>query len=182
VLTKIVCLGNELVCDDGVGIRVGRILRALTLPPDVTVEFRPNLSLDLLELIELGERVVLVDAMSIGRPAGSFVVVDGTRLESWASEAVLAHGLSIAEVVAIAKQLFRKEMLDTLYFVGIEGRCFDRYGLELSPEVLAALPFAVEAVLKIVHAEPLLFAEARAASERAMRSEPSIFDVLRTGW
>lgn len=182
MLTKIVCLGNELVCDDGVGIRVGRILRTLTLPSEVTVEFRPNLSLDLLEVIKLGERVVLVDAMSIGHPAGTCVVVHGTELESWASEAVLAHGLSIAEVVAVAKRLVCKTALDTVYFVGIEGRCFDRYGLELCPEVLAALPAAVEAVLRIIDADPSLLAEARAASERATCSEPSIFEVLRTGW
>jgi Ni,Fe-hydrogenase maturation factor len=30
--TRILCLGNELVRDDGVGIRIGRILMTLPLP------------------------------------------------------------------------------------------------------------------------------------------------------
>jgi hypothetical protein len=41
--TRILCIGNELVHDDGVGIRIGRILMDLPLPADVRVELAPSL-------------------------------------------------------------------------------------------------------------------------------------------
>ena len=85
--TRILCLGNELVRDDGVGIRIGRILMSLPLPADVRVELAPQLGFDLLDAVAGAERVILVDAMSTGRAVGTCVTLEGRAIERYNSGA-----------------------------------------------------------------------------------------------
>ena len=49
--TRIVCVGNELVSDDGLGIRVGRALQRLPLPAGVEVVFAADIGLDLIDTV-----------------------------------------------------------------------------------------------------------------------------------
>jgi hydrogenase maturation protease len=178
VITKIVCLGNELVADDAIGFWIGRVLKRLPLPPGTELQFRPNLSLDLLDIIDQNERVILVDAMSTDRPIGTCVTVHGGELERWSIPAVLAHGLCIAELVVLAKKLSAPKKLDFLYFVGIEGRAFDYYDLEPSPEVIAAIPRAVESILTLLGADQALLSLGGTESARTIAAKPTILDVL----
>jgi hypothetical protein len=52
----------------------------------------------------------------------------------------------------------------------VEGVAFSDYGTELSPEVAAAIPEAVDAVLRAIGASNELRAQGRAAAEHAARS------------
>ena len=165
--TRVLCLGNELVRDDGAGIRVGRVLMSLPLPEDVRVELAPHLGFDLLDVVAGAEQVILVDAMSTGRPAGTCVTLAGQAIERYSAGASLSHAMSIAELMALARKLAPERPPATLHFVGIEGVAFAEYGTGLSAEVEAALPEAVEAVLELIGADDGL----RAAGRRACRSD-----------
>ena len=68
--TRILCLGNELVRDDGVGIRIGRILMALPLPADVRVELAPQLGFDLLDVMGRQDLQSRIADMALGTHAG----------------------------------------------------------------------------------------------------------------
>jgi hydrogenase maturation protease len=151
-VTRILCLGNELVRDDGAGIRVGRVLLGLPLPPHVRVELAPQLGFDLLDVVAGAEQVILVDAMSTGRPPGSCVTLAGQAIERYSAGVSLSHSLGIAELMALARKLAPEHPRATLHFVGIEGVAFAGYGLGLSAEVEAALPEAVDAVLELIGA------------------------------
>src|SRR5450759_4021716 len=148
--TRILCLGNELVRDDGVGIRIGRILMDLPLPEGVRVELAPQLGFDLLDVVAGAEQVVLVDAMSTGRPPGTCVTMEGQAIERYGAGASLSHTIGIAELMELAHRLAPSRAPATLHFVGVEGVAFSEYGTELSPPVEAAIPEAVSAVLRIV--------------------------------
>jgi len=74
--TLIIGLGNEFAGDDGIGIRVARVLVESHLSPDIDVIVRPSLGFGLLDAMETSERIVLVDAMSMGGEAGACVVYD----------------------------------------------------------------------------------------------------------
>jgi len=161
VRTRVLCLGNELVRDDGAGIRVGRILLRLPLPPEVQVELAPHLGFDLLDAVASAERIVLVDAMSTGRPPGTCVTLDGRALERHAAGASLSHTLGIAELMELAHRLAPERPPASLVFVGIEGAAFSDYGRELSPAVEAAIPEAVDAVLRILGASEEIRAMAK---------------------
>jgi hydrogenase maturation protease len=166
-MTRILCLGNELVRDDGAGIRIGRILMALPLPENVRVELAPQLGFELLDVVAGADRVVLVDAMSTGRPPGTCVTLEGQAIERYGAGASVSHALGIAELMGLARRLAPPREPATLHFVGVEGVSFADYGTELSPSVEAAIPEAVDAVLRIVGANDDLRAAGRQASQRA---------------
>jgi hydrogenase maturation protease len=135
-----------LVRDDGAAIHVGRALAALPLPADTVVEIRPNLGFDLLELVQGDDRLILVDAMSTGRPPGTCVIQDGREIERYAVSGAPSHSLGVAELMELAHQMRPDQRLPGITFIGIEGRDFEEYGSDLSPEVRAAIPVAVELV------------------------------------
>ena len=162
--TRILCLGNDMVRDDGIGIHIGRILMALPLPTDVRVELAPQLGFDLLDAVAGAERLILVDAMSTGRAPGTCVTLDGRAIERYNSGASASHTIGIAELMELAHRLAPERVPATLHFVGVEGIAFADYGTELTPEVEAAIPNAVEAVLRIIGADEELLAAGKAAS------------------
>jgi hydrogenase maturation protease len=161
VTTRVLCLGNELVRDDGAGIRVGQILRQLLLPPGVRVELAPYLGFDLIEVVASADRIVLVDAMSTGQPPGTCVTLDGHAIERHGVGTSLSHTIGIAELMELARKLAPERPAASLTFVGIEGLAFSDFGTELSPEVEAAIPEAVDAVLRVVGASDEIRASAR---------------------
>jgi hydrogenase maturation protease len=166
--TRIVCLGNELVRDDGAGICVGRILMQLALPPAVHVELASHLGFQLLDVVASADRVVLVDAMSTGRPPGTCVVLEGRAIERYGAGASASHTIGIAELMELAHRLAPGRGAATLHFVGIEGIAFTEYGTEMSPQVKDAIPAAVDAVLRVVGADEELRGAGRRACLRAL--------------
>ncbi len=169
--TRIICLGNELVRDDGIGMRVGRVLTSLPLPPGVRVELAPHLGFNLLDVVAEADRIILVDAMSTGRPPGTCVTMEGRAIERYSAGAAASHTLGIAELMELALRLAPERAAATLHFVGVEGVAFDRYGTQLTPAVNDALPTAVEAVLRLLEVGPEVIARAREACRRA-QTEP----------
>jgi hydrogenase maturation protease len=178
VSTRVLCLGNELVGDDGVAIRIGRVLRKLRLPDGVSVELVPQLGFDLLDLVASTDHIVLVDAMSTGRPVGTCVTLEGRAIERYSAGASASHTLGIAELMALAHRLVPEKTPATLHFVGVEGAAFGEYGMHLSPEVAAAIPAAVEAVLRIVGADADMLVQASKVSQQAASEPPSIEALL----
>ena len=176
--TRILCLGNELVHDDGVGIRIGRILMQLPLPDGVRVELAPQLGFDLLDVVASADRIVLVDAMTTGRPPGTCEVLDGRAIERYRACAPASHSIGIAELMEVARKLAPQRDPATLHFVGVEGTSFCDYGMELSPEVAAAVPVAVDAILRLLGADAAVLAAGKTASERSITTVPSVQTLL----
>jgi hydrogenase maturation protease len=162
--TRIICLGNELVRDDGIGIRVGRVLAQLPLPSGARVEFAPHLGWNLLDVVAEADRIILVDAMSTGQPPGTCVSLEGQAIARYNAGAAASHTLSIAELMELALRLAPSRAPATLHFVGIEGVAFTTYGTDLTPAVNAAIPTAVETVLRLLDAGPELLQAGREAS------------------
>jgi hydrogenase maturation protease len=162
--TRILCIGNEFVRDDGLGIRVGRVLASLPLPPEVTVVPAPQLGFDLLDEVASADRLILVDAMKTDRPVGTCVTLDGRAIERYSAGASASHTLGIAELMELACTLSPGRSPATLHFVGVEGRAFEDYGLAMTPEVEAAIPHAVESVLRLLGADEVLLAAGHTAA------------------
>jgi hydrogenase maturation protease len=175
VATRILCLGNELVGDDGIGIRVGRVLCAVVLPVGMTVEFRHNLGFDLLEwLAEPADRLVLVDAMSTGTTPGTCHVFRVSDLSAPTSSVrTCSHVVGIAGVLETAQHLWPDRVDASLTIVGIEIERADEYTTCLTAAVRAALPHAVDQVLLAVSASHHLRGQARAACESWMQRDPT---------
>lgn len=149
-MRRIICLGNELAGDDGVGIRVGRELTQRPLPADVEVALVPAVSLDLLDLVHGAEALILVDATSTGGLPGSVRRRSLAEVEALASAPYCCHALGLPDLLRLAARLAPGAGMPDVTLVGIEAAVIDRFGTELSPPVEAAVTTAVSLVLGLL--------------------------------
>lgn len=134
--------------DDGIGMRVGRILMKSALGENIDVQMRPALGLDLLELLMGVDRVVIVDAMRTGRKAGQCVALDLSETVSSCQSGACAHNYGVAEVVEIARRLEPSVANARIKVIGIEAQVLDQFGTELSEVVRGSIPEAVDLSLR----------------------------------
>ena len=145
----VVGLGSPDRGDDAVGGEVARAVAALA-PPDVEVVEHEDPT-DLLELFSGRSLVVVVDAVLSGTGTGTVRVLEtgvgGEPLPetAWARTGRAGtHAFGVAAAVELARALRR--LPPRVVLVGVEAAAFD-YGAPLTPEVAAAMPDAVDAVL-----------------------------------
>lgn len=150
--TRIVCLGNELASDDGIGMRIGRALRRLPLPENVVVRFSPQIDLDLIDDLLSAQQLVFCDATRLGIPAGTVTVHDWRTAASWSNQPYCCHGIGLSDLVALAAELESDVRRWSIHVVGVEAHVTDTFGTRLSESVQAALPKAVREVLGLITA------------------------------
>ena len=175
---RIICLGNELVHDDGIGVRVGRVLQTLELPAGVSVEVKRMVGLDLLDELRADQELVLVDAMRRGGSPGSFAVMELVAAAVMAETPYCCHGIGLAEVLEIASRLHPERLPPRAVVVGVEAAELEEFGTSLTPALQAALPGVVVEVLRLVGADDRLQRQGHAAAERVKGWAPAPHDAL----
>jgi hydrogenase maturation protease len=146
--TLILGLGNPILTDDGVGVRVGRALSGRALPPEVFFAEAGVGGLRLLETIAGYERVILVDAILTpgGRP-GEINLLQPRDLRI-SLHSGSAHDLSFAAALALGRELGMKIPEDqNIKIVAIQVEDVQTLGEKMTPAVEASVPLAVKAVL-----------------------------------
>jgi hydrogenase maturation protease len=146
----VVCIGNDLVGDDGVGKAVHDRLGELPLPEGTRLAFLGLGGIDLLDQFNGEERLVVVDAVQLGGAAGTVHVLDWAGLPYMEPRPVSGHGIGVREAIEVGRRLYPEKTPRLIHLVGVEGRVFDQLGRGLSTEVAAAVPLAVAAVLRLL--------------------------------
>ncbi len=138
--TLVLGLGNILLGDEGVGVRVAQALAAEATSADVTVLEAGTAILDALPAIEQADRLIVVDAVQADGAPGSVYRIP---FDEMAHPAVIGslHGFDLSRVLALAG---REEPPDTIV-IGVEPQSI-AWSLDLSPIVEQALPAALDAV------------------------------------
>ena len=138
-------VGNILMRDEGVGVRVVERLRVSPelLPADVRIVDGGTLGLDLLPLIEEARGLILVDAIDVQAAPGTLVVLRGHDVTGAFGGHVSPHQMGVGDLVAIGE--LTAVLPEAITLVGIQLAEID-VGLELSEAVEAAVPGAVIAV------------------------------------
>ncbi len=137
----IIGVGNEYRSDDGAGIAVARLLRAL-FPAGVTILEESGEGAALIQAWQGAAWVMLADAVRSGASPGTI-----HRLDARAAPMPTGffhystHAFSVAEAVELARSL--DQLPPHLVLYGIEGANFAA-GVELSPAVQQAVEAAVE--------------------------------------
>lgn len=144
--TLIVCIGNSLVADDGVGCRVYDRLNRDPLPPDVRLELLGTGGLALLELLEGEDQLIVVDAVQLGGEPGQVHVLEWDQIPKNQNAPVSLHGIGVAEAITVGRLLYPDIMPHKVTLIGIEGVCFDQFCLELSAPVAVAMEVAVRRI------------------------------------
>jgi hydrogenase maturation protease len=152
--TLILGLGNPILTDDGVGIRVVHALRARTLPAGVFFAEAGVGGLRLLETIAGYERVILVDAIlnPKGRP-GEICLLQPRDLRT-SLHSGSAHDLSFSDALNLGRELGMDIPEDPhIKIVAIQVEDVQTLGEEMTPAVEASITGAVEAVLEVLREE-----------------------------
>jgi hydrogenase maturation protease len=147
----VVGLGNPDRGDDGVGGRVARLLRD-QVPARVRIEEQVGTATGLIDTLRQADRVILVDAMVSGQPAGTVLRLDcvaGNVIPARAG-ASSSHGLGVAEGIGLARAL--GFLPDRCVLFAVEGAQFAP-GADLSPSVEAAAREVVKRIVTEVDTE-----------------------------
>lgn len=131
-------LGNILLRDEGIGVRVVESLhRHFEFPPEVTVLDGGTLGLDLLPRLAGVARLLLVDAVKLGRMPGEMVRLEGDEVPALLDVKVSPHQVGVQDLLAAARLLGAEPPHVVLW--GMEPERLDP-GVGCSPRVCAALP------------------------------------------
>jgi hydrogenase maturation protease len=154
----VVGVGNILLRDEGVGVRVVERLRLShePLPADARLVDGGTLGLDLLPLIEEARGLVLVDAIDVQAAPGSVIVLRGRDVEDAFVGAVSSGQVGVGDLVAVCR--LTEVLPDEIVLIGIQTAELE-VGVDLSEPVAAALPEAAS----VVHAELRRMAAATSA-------------------
>ncbi|HEY5496343.1 MAG TPA: HyaD/HybD family hydrogenase maturation endopeptidase, partial [Candidatus Limnocylindrales bacterium] len=134
----VIGIGNILLRDEGVGVRVVEELQRraaenrLDVPPGTAFVDGGTLGLDLLHLIAATSTLILVDAVGLGPAPGSVAVIRGDAIEGTLAGHVSPHQVGVADLVAAARLM--GVMPADASLVGIRPAEID-IGLALTPAV-----------------------------------------------
>ncbi len=144
-------LGNDILTDDSIGLRVVRRLeRELSGSPRIDVRETSEMGLALLDFITGYSTVVIVDSIQTGQAAPGFVhQLDPASLKQLTGRT--PHFLGVGETLALGNEL-GLEMPRHLKILAIEVQDPLTVGTSLTPALEAALPAIVQRVAASVRA------------------------------
>jgi len=146
-------IGNILLKDEGIGVRVAEKMKAMNLPPDVEVMDGGTGGLDLVYCIEGRKKVIVVDAVKAGSPPGTLFRFTDKDLAGKKGVMRSAHGIDFSDVIAISNFLGTKP--EEIVFLGIEPAELSA-SMELSPEIDKMLPVLINLVVKEISSDTTL--------------------------
>lgn len=144
--TVVLGIGNLLMKDEGAGVHAVSILKEnFSFSPEVTVMDGGTMGLDLLYFLEGAEKLLMIDAVSSGAPAGTVKICEGDDIPPSAWGKFSVHQIGLQDLVT-AMRLTGQEP-PQICLAGIEPRdvCLE---IGLSPEVEKGLPALIETVIK----------------------------------
>ena len=154
----VIGLGNPILGDDSVGLQVARAVRsAVVARKDVDVVEETHGGLKLMERMIGYDRVIVVDAVTSGEPAGT---IHELRLDGRPSHrSGSAHDVDLPTALAVGRQAGAPLPSDeNILLIGIAADEVETFGEALTPPVAAAVPRAAGLVLESL---PITQKEAR---------------------
>jgi len=145
VKTLVLGLGNPLLGDDSVGLKVAALVRdRLAGRVDVDVAEEEAGGLRLMERLTGYDRAVLVDACVSGAAPGTIRRIGPDELPT--QRTAIAHGIDLPRALALGQSL-GLPMPGTVRVVAIEAESVLEFREFMTPSVAAAVAPAVAAVL-----------------------------------
>jgi hydrogenase maturation protease len=138
----VLCLGNVLAGDDGIGVHIARALLGEDLAGARVVD-GGTLGIELLPVIADAGALILVDAVELGMPAGTVRTIEGDALHAAVSQHLSAHQVGVADLLALGR--LTGALPDRVVLVGVQPARLV-VSTELSEAAGSAMPAALQAV------------------------------------
>lgn len=150
----IFCVGNPLMCDDGLGpVVYEELTRSYDLSDDVHICDVGCMGMDMLDYVDRCDYIITIDAVDgTGHPAGTVFTFEPDEMMRHTGACASLHELTLAD------------LFDAATLLGYEcgGKCFGMQVSNIAPDVVTvaltrpvyeAIPLLVEAVLADLHAQ-----------------------------
>jgi hydrogenase maturation protease len=147
--TLILGMGNPILGDDSVGLRVAATLREIIGSPDINVITTELGGINLLELLVGYDNAIIVDAMKTahGKPGKISVFnlesLDGTRHTG------STHNFDLSTTIELGKQL-GLDLPRNITIFAVEIAAIDTFSEECSPDVEQAIPQCIDKILQYI--------------------------------
>lgn len=143
-------VGNILLRDEGIGVRVVEHLKeAYRFPDNVELLDGGTAGLDLLPVVRDVDHLIIVDTVKTNEPPGAIFRFTPDDIEVKVPYKTSLHQIGMVEVFAIAEALGRKI---NGVIIGIQPEDMSDWGLELTPTIEAKIPELMALVLKELEA------------------------------
>lgn len=150
--TVIIGLGNPILTDDGVGIKVAQALRDELGSSSIDIKELYAGGIRLIDAMAGYEKVVLIDAMVTGnRSPGTICSVSDSELGS-ARNIASTHDINFSTALEMAGMLGIRMPGDIKIF-GIEAAEVERFGETLTDDVARAVPLVIQMILEELRPE-----------------------------
>jgi hydrogenase maturation protease len=147
VKTLVIGIGNSVLCDDGVGIRVAAEVGKRISDPSITVEEACHGGLFLLEAFLGYDHVVLIDAIQTeGGTPGQVYELQPEQISS-ARHLSSPHHVDFATALELGKAL-GLSMPSRIDIIAVEAEDVTSFRDRCTPEVERAIPVAAEMALR----------------------------------
>ncbi|MFN3406473.1 MAG: HyaD/HybD family hydrogenase maturation endopeptidase [Caldimicrobium sp.] len=129
----LLALGNQLLQDEGLGVKVlERLDKLYKFPPEVSLLDGGTGSFFLLPYLEEADCLLIIDAIEASEKPGTIYFFDLNKLPESYLEKISLHEISFIDILNILK--FKGKTFQEIYLVGIVPKSLNP-GLELSKEV-----------------------------------------------
>lgn len=141
-------LGNLLNRDEGLGVQALKLLDAQSgYQSEFELLDGGVLGLNLLMIVEECSHLLILDAVNVGKPAGTVVELTKEQIPLYAGVKLSQHQITFQEVLGLAN--IRGYLPEHLHLIGIQPEDLS-VGLELSPVVTQNLPEVVSRALRVM--------------------------------
>lgn len=145
--TLVLGLGNTIMSDDGIGPKViEQLQQGAGLPDSVTLLDGGTLGLDLLPHLEGIQRLIIVDAVEIGQPAGTCVRLAGDEVPMALETKLSPHQMGMKDLLAVARLM--GHLPEEIVLIGVQPAC-----LEMDTELTTLVAGAIPTLIAMLHTE-----------------------------
>lgn len=137
-------IGNILLQDEGIGVRIIEALRQQTLPPHIELVDGGTAGADLLDILADRQTVLIVDAAQSSEPPGTLLKFSPQDLLPQEQGALSLHELAIPQTLEMARLLGVAPQ--NVMIFGIVPETIAP-GTEPSPTLRQKMPFYVRIIL-----------------------------------
>ena len=149
--TLIAGLGNILLGDEGVGVKViEEIEKRYNLPAYLSLLDGGTAGYALIDYIKGYERLIIIDAVKGGKKPGTIYRLNADDIQQRRDLKLSGHQISLPDVLCLAGKL---DKLPEILLIGIEPKNMD-YDLELSSAVRDAADKVIQALIEDLGISP----------------------------
>jgi len=145
--TLILGLGNPILSDDSVGLRVARELANRFNQPDVTVMETSVAGLDFLDLLVGYDKAIIIDAIQTkGGKVGQVYQFEPEAFDA-TRHASTPHDVNFATALELGNRL-GLDLPQRITIFAIEVQNVSSFSEECTPEVMTAIPLCVKMIIQ----------------------------------